>query len=116
MKEKIRGYLPPADSDEEKALRQKTTGFILHNARESKGLSLNALSRRVEVDPSYIFRIERGEVPASVGILNSIADTLNYSRFEFLEASGHIGIGEDVSSEEREEFKHAIDSRKLIIK
>ncbi len=107
--------LSATSSDEEKTQRQKTIGFILRNARESAGLSINALGRTVEFSPAYILRIERGEVPASARVLKAVADTLNYSRFEFLEAAGHIWL-EDASPEEREVIKDAIDTGKFNIK
>lgn len=52
-------------------------GNRLRSARETRGLGLRALARKVDVSPSLISQIERGTVVPSVGTLYAIMNELD---------------------------------------
>jgi transcriptional regulator with XRE-family HTH domain len=69
-------------------------GEQLRQYRERAGLSQNQLARQVEVDPSYINRLERSErEPPKRPLVARLADTLALSQPErqrLLLAAGHV--------------------------
>lgn len=94
---------------QEKADGRERFGNLVRSARDEAGLSLRELGRSIDYDPRYIGRIERGEVPASIGVAKALADAMGRSRADFLEASGHLSFG-DEDPDEVENFKFGIDA------
>src|SRR5215211_2955024 len=68
-------------------------GSLLRRFREQRGLSQNALARRMNVNPAYVNRLEHGGRGAgNRGLLDGAADALGLSaaeRAELLSAAGH---------------------------
>lgn len=68
-------------------------GQLLRQLREQRGLSQNALARRMNVNPAYVNRLEHGGRGAgNRGLLESAAEALGLSSAErdaLLGAAGH---------------------------
>lgn len=83
-------------------------GERLRRLREERHISRAVLARKAELDPSYIFRLERGEHPRASGkTLEALARALGISMDELLDDERH---SEEVSPEQRgaEEVEDAI--------
>jgi len=65
-------------------------GDFVRRNRESKGLSLRELARRVEVDPAYLSRVEAGKVPPSSRLVARIASWLDCTEEELLLLAGKL--------------------------
>ena len=69
-------------------------GVLLRRYRERAGLSQNALARQVEIDQSYVNRLERGDrEPPTRPIVARLAEALGLAeadRQRFLLAAGHM--------------------------
>jgi len=53
-------------------------GRRLQQMRKSQGLSQEALANKADLHPTYIGRIERGEVSPTINVLDKIANALNF--------------------------------------
>lgn len=65
-------------------------GASLRERREAVGLTLRALARRVEIDPSYLSRVEQGAVPPSEQLLRALAPHLDLGLDEILLLAGRL--------------------------
>ena len=73
---------------------QNTVGLLLRNIRQNAGYSLNKAARAIDINPSYLSRVERGEHLPSIGLCIAMADMFHYSRFDLLEAAGKIACND----------------------
>jgi transcriptional regulator with XRE-family HTH domain len=63
---------------------------LLRDLRETRGASLRAAARDLGVDPSYLSRLERGEKPASPGVLERAARYYQVEQEELALAAGAL--------------------------
>jgi transcriptional regulator with XRE-family HTH domain len=69
-------------------------GQAIRAARESRGLSLRELARRVSVSPSFVSQIELGKANPSVGTLYALVSELDTSLDELIgSAASEAGEG-----------------------
>jgi transcriptional regulator with XRE-family HTH domain len=73
------------------ALRQRTIGAMLRQARAEKNLSQKELAQRTDISTSRIRRYESGETPVPLPELEQLAATLGYSFQDFTDTSGPVG-------------------------
>lgn len=75
---------------------KKTTtelGKVIADAREKVGISQRELSRRANIDPAEVSRIEAGKrLKPNILYLKGIADTLNLSMIDLMKLSGYNEI------------------------
>src|SRR5690606_20786063 len=62
----------------------KTTGEILREARERKGLLLRHVCAELDVDTAILSKIERNERKATKGQITKLAEILNLDKDELL--------------------------------
>jgi len=86
-------------------------GFFIRQQREGKGLSLRETARQVEVDASYLSRVEAGKAPPSEQLVNKLAKTLEYDKDELFLLSGRLPDSlHEILFSEPERAKAAIKS------
>lgn len=95
----------------------KSFSVLLRDARKRAGLSQVELANRVNIDPSYISRIERGlyDPPSRekvLAIVTALEITGIAERIEFLAASYHLG-GEDLDKYDKEKQKTSTPVKSL---
>ena len=61
------------------------TGMAIRAAREKQGLSRRELAGRLEMDYTYLWKIEHGIKPVSQDKLDAIIDALGISHYDFFE-------------------------------
>jgi transcriptional regulator with XRE-family HTH domain len=69
---------------------RKQFGQTLRSLRESRGFSLTDLSQLINVNPSYLSRVENGRVPCSANILEKTADVFKVARFDLALQAGFL--------------------------
>jgi Zn-dependent peptidase ImmA (M78 family) len=69
-----------------------SVGDLIKEGRDATGLSINELAKTLDLDPGYIWKLEKGERGARIGTIKAIADILGRPRFPFLEAAGKINL------------------------
>jgi putative DNA methylase len=65
-------------------------GTHIRRHRQAAGLSLRKLAELVRVNPAYLSRVERGIVPPSETLIQTIATALRAEPEEFLLLAGHM--------------------------
>lgn len=73
------------------ALRHRTIGAMLRQARAEKNLSQKELAQRTDISTSRIRRYESGETPVPLPELEHLAASLGYSFEDFTDTSGPVG-------------------------
>jgi transcriptional regulator with XRE-family HTH domain len=69
----------------------KFFGKMIRKLREKKGISLRSLAARAELSPTYMSKIERGDVPPPAeDKIRAIASALDQDAFEFLAKAGLV--------------------------
>lgn len=69
----------------------KKFGDSIRNKREKLGLGLRQLAKKTSISPSYLSRIERGELaPPSENKIIELAEILNYNLDELFSIAGKI--------------------------
>jgi transcriptional regulator with XRE-family HTH domain len=63
---------------------------LLKKLREERGKSLRAAARDLGVDPSYLYRVERGEKVASAELRERAAQFYDLPSEELKMAAGHV--------------------------
>jgi putative DNA methylase len=63
---------------------------LIRRERESAALSLRALAEACHVDPAYLSRVERGQVPPSEKLLSRLSETLNVSEERLFLSAGRV--------------------------
>lgn len=63
---------------------------LIHERRTQRGLSLRAAARELDVHPSYLLRVESGQVPPSEQLLLGLARVLACPEDELLLLSGRL--------------------------
>ncbi len=79
------------ESEKLLALRHRTIGAILRQARNEKSLSQKDLAQRTNISASRIRRYESGETPVPLPELEQLASTLGYRVEHFTDSSGPVG-------------------------
>ncbi len=82
-------------------------GNRLRELRKKAGLSLRKLARKIDVDFSYISKLENGQLPPpSEPVISRLAEILHAEKEELLELSGRIpsDIAEVVKTQAIQEF------------
>ena len=64
-------------------------GSYVKKLRTKEGFTSYGLARAIDIDPSYMYRIESGKANPSKGIVKALADALRHSRTDFLEIAGY---------------------------
>ena len=67
---------------------QRALGKRIRELRKEKGWSQTAFASMCGIDPSYVSRIENGEMNLRCSVLQTIANTLEISVFSLLEPIG----------------------------
>ena len=67
-----------------------TIGKLIRERRRAAGHSLRALASLVDVDPSYLSRVETGKVPASNGLISDVSSALGLDAAELFLTDGRI--------------------------
>jgi HTH-type transcriptional regulator, competence development regulator len=71
--------------------KDNTFGTLLQKLRQEKGLSQRQLANQVDVIPTYMSKIERGEFPPpSEKVIKKIASILDYDVDEFLAVADKV--------------------------
>ncbi|MBL3677528.1 MAG: helix-turn-helix transcriptional regulator [Alphaproteobacteria bacterium] len=71
--------------------KDNTFGNLLQKLRQDKGLSQRQLANQVDVIPTYMSKIERGEFPPpSEKVIKKIASILDYDVDEFLAVADKV--------------------------
>jgi transcriptional regulator with XRE-family HTH domain len=83
------------------ALRHRTIGAMLRQARTERGLSQKDLSQRTGISASRIRRYENGETAVPMPELEQLAASLGYTHEQFADSSGPVG--EWISSQHAQE-------------
>ncbi|MFQ5848941.1 MAG: helix-turn-helix domain-containing protein, partial [Candidatus Methylomirabilales bacterium] len=65
-------------------------GRKIHELREQRGLTLRQLSKRADVSPSTIQKIEKNQISPSLGTVFRIAKGLEITIESLLDAQGEI--------------------------
>lgn len=73
------------------ALRHRTIGAMLRQARNEKNLSQKELGQRTAISASRIRRYENGETPVPLPELELLANSLGYRIEDFADSSGPVG-------------------------
>ncbi|HLE73189.1 MAG TPA: helix-turn-helix transcriptional regulator [Anaerolineales bacterium] len=73
------------------ALRHRTIGSMLRQARAEKSLSQKDLAQRTDISTSRIRRYESGETPVPLPELGLLAASLGYEFEDFTDTSGPVG-------------------------
>lgn len=81
----------------------KTTGEILRESREKKGLLLRQVAARLDIDTAILSKVERGERKANKDQILKLADILDLNKDELLvqylsEKIAYELMDEDVAS------------------
>jgi transcriptional regulator with XRE-family HTH domain len=79
------------ESEKLLALRHRTIGAILRQARNEKSFSQKDLAQRTGISASRIRRYESGETPVPLPELEQLASTLGYRVEHFTDSSGPVG-------------------------
>lgn len=79
------------ESDRLLALRHRTIGAMLRQARTEKNLSQKDLAQRTDISASRIRRYENGETPVPLPELEQLATVLGYNVENFADSSGPVG-------------------------
>ena len=64
---------------------KRALGKRIRELRQQKGWSQTAFASRCRIDPSYVSRIEQGEMNPRCSVLQTIANKLEVSVFALLE-------------------------------
>lgn len=64
---------------------KRALGRRIRELRQQKGWSQSAFASMCGIDPSYVSRVERGEMNLPCSVLRIIASTLDMSVFSLLE-------------------------------
>ena len=64
---------------------KRALGRRIRELRQEKGWSQTAFASMCRIDPSYVSRIERGEMNPRCSVLQAIANKLEVSVFSLLE-------------------------------
>ncbi|HRL14091.1 MAG TPA: helix-turn-helix transcriptional regulator [Aggregatilineales bacterium] len=72
-------------------LRQRMIGALLRQARETQGLTVDALAAATHIDADAIARYELGETPIAMHELTVLAGAVKQNLTYFLETSGRVG-------------------------
>lgn len=83
------------------ALRHRTIGAMLRQARNEKNFSQKDLGQRTGISASRIRRYENGETPVPLPELELLAGSLGYRIEDFADSSGPVG--EWITSRQAEE-------------
>jgi transcriptional regulator with XRE-family HTH domain len=83
------------------ALRHRTIGAMLRQARNEKSLSQKDLGQRTGISASRIRRYENGETPVPLPELELLASNLGYRIEDFTDSSGPVG--DWITSQQAEE-------------
>lgn len=67
-----------------------TLGNTLRKLRKEKGVGIKVMAPEIEVDHSYLSKIENGYVIPSAVVLNKMAKYLNYDRDELMVLADRI--------------------------
>lgn len=73
------------------AVRHRTIGALLRQARNEKNLSQKDLAQRTGLSASRIRRYENGETPVPLPHLEQMAVALGYSMDAFMDSNGPVG-------------------------
>ncbi|MEX2143195.1 MAG: helix-turn-helix transcriptional regulator [Anaerolineales bacterium] len=79
------------ETEKQLALRHRTVGAMLRQARAEKNLSQKDLAERTDISTSRIRRYESGETPVPLPELEQLANTLGYRIEDFTDTSGPVG-------------------------
>jgi len=73
-------------------LRQRMIGALIRQARTEAEITLQDLAESLEVTESDIEKIERGELPVSLPVLEALSARLNRPIREFQDRHGPVGV------------------------
>lgn len=68
----------------------KALGNYLRKVRESRGLTLRDAAAKVDVEPSYLSKIECDKVPASEKVLRGLAKAFDHDEDVLILMSGRV--------------------------
>ncbi len=80
--------------------RLKTTGEIIREQREKKGLLLRQLAARLDIDAAILSKIERGDRKATREQILKLADLLDLKKDELLIQYLSENIAYDIADED----------------
>ncbi len=87
------------------ALRDRMIGAMIHQARDEKGLTLEAIANETALSVEQLSLYESGQEPIPMHYLQMIAHSVGKNLSHFLENSSQIGTMLSM----REEWKHFIE-------
>jgi transcriptional regulator with XRE-family HTH domain len=85
---------------ERQDLHRKAVGATVRELRTRQGLSQEKLSEKLGVDQRQVARIEAGRVPATLELIEKLAEVLHTSSFVFLSSTAFGGENELLSVDE----------------
>lgn len=92
----------------------KNLGNALHKARESHGVSLEAVAGPAKISAAYLHKLERGAVNnPSPRVLARIAAVLEVPYLRLMELSGYLDEAQLAEARRREPKPHPLAAQKL---